>query len=40
MWSVGCILAELYLRRPVFDAENEIGQVYRVYVSMIVLMYV
>ena len=26
MWSTGCILGELYNRRPVFRAENEIDQ--------------
>jgi cyclin-dependent kinase 12/13 len=26
MWSTGCILGELYNRRPIFRAENEIDQ--------------
>eukprot|EP00281_Chroomonas_sp_CCMP1168_P014784 CAMPEP_0206218770 /NCGR_PEP_ID=MMETSP0047_2-20121206/3971_1 /ASSEMBLY_ACC=CAM_ASM_000192 /TAXON_ID=195065 /ORGANISM="Chroomonas mesostigmatica_cf, Strain CCMP1168" /LENGTH=287 /DNA_ID=CAMNT_0053641285 /DNA_START=51 /DNA_END=910 /DNA_ORIENTATION=+ len=27
MWSVGCILAELYIRKPLFAGENEISQI-------------
>jgi len=23
MWSVGCIIAEMVLREPLFDSENE-----------------
>ena len=29
MWSVGCIFAELLLRRPFLQGNNELGQVIR-----------
>ncbi len=31
MWSVGCILAELYLKRPLFVGDSEIDQLYKIF---------
>jgi serine/threonine protein kinase len=31
MWSVGCILAELYLKKPLFPGDSEIDQLYRIF---------
>ena len=31
MWSIGCILAELYLRRPLFAGKSDIDQLYKIF---------
>lgn len=31
MWSVGCIFAELYLKRPIFRGDSEIGQLFKIF---------
>ena len=30
VWAVGCIMAELYTRRPLFPGNSEIDQIYKV----------
>ena len=31
MWSVGCIIAELYTKKPIFQGECEIGQLFQMF---------
>lgn len=31
MWSLGCIFAELYLRRPLFMGQSDIDQLYKIF---------
>lgn len=31
MWSVGCIFGELYTRRPLFQGDSEIDQLYKIF---------
>jgi serine/threonine protein kinase len=31
MWSVGCILAELFLRKPLFQGDSEIDQLFKIF---------
>jgi serine/threonine protein kinase len=30
VWAVGCIMAELYTKRPLFPGSSEIDQIYKV----------
>lgn len=34
MWSLGCIFAELYLRRPLFMGQSDIDQLYKIFEIM------
>lgn len=31
IWSLGCIFAELYLRRPLFIGQSDIDQLYKIF---------
>jgi serine/threonine protein kinase len=31
MWSIGCILAELFMRKPLFPGDSEVDQLFRVF---------
>lgn len=31
IWSIGCIFAELYLKRPLFKGEYEIEQIFKIF---------
>ena len=31
MWSIGCILAELFLKKPLFPGDSEIDQIYKIF---------
>jgi serine/threonine protein kinase len=31
MWSVGCILAELFLRKPLFQGDSEVDQLFKIF---------
>lgn len=31
MWSLGCIMAELYLKRPLFMGDSEIDQLFKIF---------
>lgn len=30
VWSIGCIFAELFLQRPLFQGDSEINQIYKI----------
>lgn len=30
-WAIGCIFAELYERRPIFQGDSEIGQIFKIF---------
>ena len=30
MWSMGCILAEIFLRRPIFDGKSTLNQIEKI----------
>lgn len=30
IWSIGCIFAEMHQRKPIFQADSEIGQMYKI----------
>lgn len=34
MWSVGCIMAELYLRKPLFCGHSDVDQLYKIFEIM------
>ena len=34
VWSIGCIAAELFLRRPLFEGQNHLDQVKRIFSIM------
>ena len=31
VWSVGCIFAEMYTKRPLFQGDSEIDQLFRIF---------
>ena len=31
MWSVGCIFAELFLKKPLFTGDSEVDQLFRIF---------
>lgn len=31
IWSIGCIFAELFTKRPLFKGDSEIGQLYEIF---------
>jgi len=33
-WSVGCILAEMILNKPLFPGDSEIGQIFKIFQTM------
>ncbi len=33
-WSVGCILAEMVLNKPLFPGDSEIGQIFKIFQIM------
>lgn len=30
IWSIGCIFAEMFIRRPLFQGDSEIGQIHEI----------
>ena len=34
IWSVGCIFAELYQRKPLFNGDAEIDQIYKIFLYL------
>jgi len=34
MWSVGCVFAELYKKKPLFRGDSEIGQLHQVFMAL------
>lgn len=30
IWAMACIFAELFLRKPIFNGDSEIGQLYKI----------
>lgn len=30
IWSIGCIFAEMLLRKPLFQSDSEINQIYKI----------
>lgn len=33
-WSVGCIMAEMFLNKPLFPGDSEIGQIFKIFQIM------
>lgn len=31
IWSIGCIMAELFMKKPLFKGDSEIGQLFKIY---------
>ena len=34
MWSIGCIFAELTLKRPLFSGDSEIDQIFKIFKAL------
>jgi len=30
-WPIGCIMAEMYLKKPLFKGDSEIDQIYQIF---------
>jgi serine/threonine protein kinase len=43
MWSLGCIFAELFNRRPLFEGKNECNQLHKIFwyeIYILIILYI